>query len=60
MSSVYRAGPVAERRNRVMRRVTAIFAIWVSLLGVAMPVLACAMGVSDSGCCPVQAFGSGK
>ncbi|MDB6104320.1 MAG: hypothetical protein JWO52_4319, partial [Gammaproteobacteria bacterium] len=27
-----------------MRRLTAILVIWLSLLGVAMPVLACSMG----------------
>lgn len=33
----------------MLRRLTAILAIWVSLLGVAMPVLACSAG---EGCCP--------
>jgi hypothetical protein len=37
-----------------MRRLTVILAVWLSLLGVAMPVLACAMGVTDGDCCPVQ------
>ena len=37
-----------------MRRLTTILAIWLSLLGVAMPVLACSMGVAADGCCPVQ------
>jgi hypothetical protein len=37
-----------------MRRLTAIAAIWLSLLGVAMPVLACSMGVAAEGCCPVR------
>jgi hypothetical protein len=37
-----------------MRRLTAILAIWLSLLGVAMPVLACSMGVAADGCCPVR------
>jgi hypothetical protein len=36
-----------------MRRVTAILAVWLSLLGVAMPVLACSMGDKGNGC-PVQ------
>jgi hypothetical protein len=51
-SSVYTAGP--RRAERVMRRLTAILAIWLSLLGVAMPVLACSMGVAADGCCPVR------
>lgn len=37
-----------------MRRLTAILAIWLSLLGVSMPVLACTMGVAADGCCPVR------
>ena len=37
-----------------MRRLTTILAIWLSLLGVAMPVLACSMGVNADGCCPVR------
>jgi hypothetical protein len=37
-----------------MRRLTAILAIWLSLVGVAMPVLACSMGVDSAGCCPVR------
>jgi hypothetical protein len=37
-----------------MRRLTAILAIWLSLVGVAMPVLACSMGVAADGCCPVR------
>jgi hypothetical protein len=36
-----------------MRRLTSILAIWLSLVGVAMPVLACSMGVDAAGCCPV-------
>jgi hypothetical protein len=35
-----------------MRRLTAILVIWLSLLGVAMPVLACSMGAAGQGCCP--------
>jgi len=35
-----------------MRRLTAILAIWLGLLGVAVPVLACSMGVAGDGCCP--------
>jgi len=38
----------------MMRRLTAIAAIWLSLVGVAMPVLACSMGVDTAGCCPVR------
>jgi len=49
-SSVYRAG--SQRAEQVMRRLTAILAIWLSLLGVAMPVLACSMGAAGQGCCP--------
>jgi hypothetical protein len=37
-----------------MRRLSVILAIWLSLLGVAMPVLACSMGVDADGCCPVR------
>lgn len=51
-SSVYTAE--AQRTERVMRRLTAILAIWLSLLGVAMPVLACSMGVAADSCCPVR------
>ena len=37
-----------------MRRLTAILAIWLSLVAVPMPVLACSMGVAGAGCCPVR------
>jgi hypothetical protein len=37
-----------------MRRLTAILVFWLSLLGVAMPVLACSMGVAADGCCAVR------
>lgn len=37
-----------------MRRLTAILAIWLSLVGVVMPVLACSMGVDTAGCCPMR------
>jgi hypothetical protein len=50
-SGVYTTGP--WRAERVMRRLTAILAIWLSLVGVAMPVLACSMGVDVAGCCPI-------
>jgi hypothetical protein len=50
-SSVYWAK--SQRAEQVMRRLTAIWAIWLSLLGVAMPVLACSMGNGEQGCCPV-------
>jgi hypothetical protein len=51
-SGVYTVGP--RRAERVMRRLTAILAIWLSLVGVAMPALACSMGVDAAGCCPVR------
>lgn len=35
------------------RRLTALLVIWVGLVGVAMPLLACSM--VDSSCCPWQA-----
>lgn len=37
-----------------MHRLTAILAIWLSLFGVAMPALACSMGVDAGGCCPIR------
>lgn len=49
---VYTAG--SQRAERVMRRLTAILTIWLSLLGVAMPVLACSAGVTGDGCCPAR------
>jgi hypothetical protein len=51
-SGVYTVGP--RRAERVMRRLTAILAIWLSLVGVAMPALACSMGVDAAGCCPIR------
>jgi hypothetical protein len=36
----------------MMRRLSAILAVWLSLLGVAMPALACSAGVAEA-CCPV-------
>jgi hypothetical protein len=50
-SDIYMAG--SRRAEQVMRRLTAILAIWLSLLGVAVPVLACSMGVAGDGCCPL-------
>jgi hypothetical protein len=44
----------AAEGGTVMRRLSATLAIWLSLLGVAMPVLACSMGVDADGCCPVR------
>ena len=50
-SDIYMAG--SRRAEQVMRRLTAILAIWLGLLGVAVPVLACSMGVAGDGCCPL-------
>src|SRR5579862_637950 len=36
----------------MMCRLSAILAVWLSLLGVAMPALACSAGVAEA-CCPV-------
>jgi hypothetical protein len=44
----------AAGRNRQVRRLTTILVSWLSLVGVAMPVLACSLGGTGAGCCPAQ------
>lgn len=47
-------GPTLEIGS-VLRRMTALLAVWLGLLGVVAPALACAADAPDDVCCPQEA-----